>query len=132
MIRLLIGTRKGLFVLSGDEDRRAWTLEGPHCETWPIHHAVATPDGAILAGGGNAWFGPAVWRSEDGGRSWTHSSQGLAYPEGETPISAVWSLAAENGEIWAGVEPAGLFRSRDGGATWDPIPALNGHASRPD
>lgn len=134
MIRLLVGTRKGLFVLSSDEDRRAWTLDGPHCEVWPIHHAIATQDGAILAGGGNPWFGPAVWRSEDRGRSWTHSSEGLAYREGEQPAAAVWSLAAaDNGEdrtLWAGVEPAGLFRSRDGGASWTPVAGLNDHATR--
>ena len=130
MIRLLIGTKKGLFILSGEKNRRAWSIDGPHCQTWPIHHAVATSDGAILAGGGDAWFGPAVWRSEDKGRSWTHSSQGLAYAEGEAPISAVWSLAVADGEIWAGVEPAGLFRSRDGGATSEPVSSLNGHATR--
>lgn len=130
MPRLLIGTRKGLFILSGEGND--WRVDGPHCQTWPVHHAIAAPDGAILAGGGNAWFGPAVWRSEDGGQSWTHSSEGLAYPEGEDPVAAVWSLAAGNGTIWAGVEPAGLFESRDGGATWAPLPALNNHASRPD
>ena len=130
MLRLLIGTKKGLFVLSGDEDRRRWSLDGPHCQTWPIHHAVAAPDGAILAGGGNEWFGPAVWRSEDGGRSWTHSSEGLAYPAGEDPVKAVWSLSARNGAVYAGVEPAGLFRSTDGGASWDHVGALRDHPSR--
>lgn len=131
MTRLLVGTKKGLFILTGDDPRRAWTVEGPFCEAWPIHHAIAA-DGAILAGGGNAWFGPAVWRSEDLGRSWSHSSQGLSYPEGQAPIAAVWSLAAADGALYAGVEPAGLFRSRDGGAGWEALPALNEHPTRKD
>jgi photosystem II stability/assembly factor-like uncharacterized protein len=130
-LHILVGTKKGAFVLDGDADRRAWHLRGPFCEAWPIHHAVGDPaTGAIYAGGGNEWFGPAVWKSTDLGRNWTHSSQGLAYAEGETPIKAVWILAPGARGLYAGVEPAGLFRSEDAGVTWQHIEGLRNHPSR--
>lgn len=79
-----------------------------------MNHVVGDPaTSTIYAGGGNEWFGPAVWKSADLGASWTHSSAGLAYPEGEEPIKSVWSLAATPGSLYAGVQPAGLFRSDD-------------------
>ncbi|MGE0613786.1 MAG: WD40/YVTN/BNR-like repeat-containing protein, partial [Hyphomicrobiales bacterium] len=81
-------------------------------------------------GGGNEWFGPAGWKSTDLGETWTHSSEGLAYREGETPIKAVWSLSTGNGTLYAGVEPAGLFRSTDGGESWTHVEGLRDHPSR--
>lgn len=129
---LIVGTKKGTFVLESDSERRDWRLNGPYCNTWPINHAVADPaTGTIYAGGGNEWFGPAVWKSEDLGRSWTHSSTGLAYPEGREPVKAVWSLAvASDGTVYAGVQPAGLFRSEDRGETWTEIDGLQDHPTR--
>jgi photosystem II stability/assembly factor-like uncharacterized protein len=129
---LLLGTKKGAFIVESDAARRSWSLRGPFCETWPMHHVIGDADGVIYAAGGNEWFGPAVWRSDDLGRNWTRSSQGLAYAAGETPIKAVWSLAARNGSVFAGVEPAGLFRSEDGGITWSHVAGLREHPSRPD
>lgn len=128
---LLVGTKKGAFIVEGDAQRRTWRLRGPFCEAWPIHHVIADPKSAtIYAGGGNEWFGPAVWKSTDLGESWTHSSQGLAYGEGEQPIKAVWSLAADGERLYAGVEPAGLFRSDDGGTSWRQVEGLRKHPSR--
>ena len=93
-VLILLGTKKGPFILEGDALRRSWQLRGPFCETWPINHVIADPaTGTIYAGGGNEWFGAAVWKSEDLGATWTHSSEGLAYQEGEQPIKTVWSLA---------------------------------------
>jgi len=130
-INLLIGTRKGAFILKSNEDRRNWEMSGPHCETWPTNHVVGDPEtGTIYAAGGNEWFGPAVWKSTDGGKSWTHSSKGLAYAEGEDPVKAVWSLCVAPDAIYAGVEPAGLFKSTDGGESWVHLDGLRNHPSR--
>ena len=131
-VLLLLGTKKGAFIAESDDARASWELRGPYCETWPINHVIADPGtGAIYAGGGNAWFGPAVWKSPDFGASWTHSSEGLAYAQGETPTSSVWSLAKCSGCLYAGVEPAGLFRSEDGGQSWSHVHGLRDHPTRP-
>ena len=133
-VHLLIGTKKGAFILSGDRERRSWSLAGPFCESWPINHVIGDPaSGRVWAAGGNEWFGPAVWSTVDLGQSWSHSSAGLAYGEGEPPIRAGWSLArGADGALWAGVEPAGLFRSSDGGESWTHVEGLRAHPSRPD
>ncbi len=129
---LLLGTRKGAFILESDARRRDWSLRGPFCEAWPINHVIGDPaTGTIYAGGGNEWFGPAVWQTRDLGARWTHSSEGIAYAQGETPIRAVWSLARGVDALYAGVEPAGLFRSEDGGGSWRHVEGLSKHPSRP-
>jgi BNR/Asp-box repeat len=131
-VLILLGTKKGAFILESDDGRRSWTLRGPFCETWPMNHVMADPaSGTIYGAGGNEWFGPAVWQSPDLGDSWTHSSEGLAYPAEEEPIKTVWSLAAGNGSLYAGVEPAGLFRSDDGGISWQHVAGLRDHPTRP-
>lgn len=132
-VLVLIGTKKGVFIAASDAERRDWQLSGPFCETWPMQHVIGDPDtGAIYGAGGNEWFGPAVWKSTDLGKSWTHSSAGLAYAPGQEPISAVWSLASRHGRLYAGVQPAGLFVSDDAGETFSHIEGLQRHPSRPD
>ncbi|TXH38504.1 MAG: exo-alpha-sialidase [Rhodospirillaceae bacterium] len=132
-VLILLGTKKGAFILESDAQRRSWKLRGPFCETWPINHVVGDEvSGTIYGGGGNEWFGPAVWKSEDFGESWTHSSDGLAYAAGEEPVKSVWSLAGGSDGLYAGVEPAGLFRSADGGLSWQHVAGLREHPSRPD
>jgi len=132
-VLVLVGTKKGAFILDSDDGRRSFTLRGPFCETWPLNHVIADPStGTIYGAGGNEWFGPAVWRSDDQGASWTHSSEGLAYQAEEEPIKSVWSLAADGDTLYAGVEPAGLFRSADGGTSWQQVAGLRAHPSRPD
>lgn len=133
-VLVLVGTKKGVFIAEGGLNREAWSLRGPYCETWPINHVIADPrSGTLYAAGGNEWFGPAVWKSTDLGKTWTHSSEGLAYPAGEEPIKSVWSLALDKGgRIYAGVQPAGLFSSDDGGQTWSHVSGLRDHPSRPN
>ena len=128
---LLVGTSKGAFILDGDASRTTWSLRGPLCEGWPIHDlSVDAASGAILAAGGSAWYGPAVFRSEDLGSTWTHSSEGLTYGDDGPKIPTIWNVTAAHGSLWAGVEPAGLFRSDDDGATWTHVAGLRDHPSR--
>ncbi|HZM73570.1 MAG TPA: exo-alpha-sialidase [Candidatus Polarisedimenticolia bacterium] len=130
---LLVGTRKGAFILESDAARKSWTVSEPLCEGWPIHDiSVDQRTGALLAGGGSPWYGPAVWRSEDLGKTWTHSSEGLTYGDDGPKIPTIWNVTAANGSIYAGVEPAGLFRSEDDGKTWSHVGALRDHPSRPE
>lgn len=131
-VLVLVATNKGVFILDS-RDRISWRMRGPFCETWPINHVIADAATAtIYAGGGNPWFGPAVWKSTDLGETWSHSSAGLAYDAGTEPMSTVWSLAASDGALYAGVQPAGLFKSGDGGETWTHMRGLSEHPTRPD
>lgn len=130
-VHLLVGTKKGVFVLTSEDNRATWAMRGPYCDAWPINHVIGEPGtNTIYATGGNEWFGPAVWKSTDLGATWTHSSEGLRYGEGEDPIKAGWSLTLSNGNLYAGVEPAGLFVSADAGQTWSHLDGLRNHPSR--
>jgi photosystem II stability/assembly factor-like uncharacterized protein len=128
---LLVGTRKGCFVLESDGDRRDWRVRGPYCEGWPIYHAVHDPDsGAIYAAAASEWHGAGVWRSTDLGESWVLSSEGLAYENGDLKLSKISGLTAAHGRVLAGAESAGVFESRDGGATWSLLSTLDGQPGR--
>src|SRR5437868_6338731 len=124
---LLVGTRKGAFLLESDADRRDWTVRGPYCEGWPVYHAVRDAGtGAIYAAAASEWHGSAVWRSNDLGETWTLSSEGLAYDDGGRKLSKVSTLAARDGRVLVGVEAPGIFESRDGGETWSVLSTLEG------
>jgi photosystem II stability/assembly factor-like uncharacterized protein len=129
---LLLGTKKGLFLAESNADRADWKFRGPFCDAWPVNHAAYdAQSGAILATGLNAWFGPAVWRSTDLGETWTHSSEGLTYGEGQDPVTAAWLIRPAGDVVYAGVEPAGLFKSRDGGVNWEHVSGLRDTPTRP-
>jgi photosystem II stability/assembly factor-like uncharacterized protein len=131
---LLVGTRKGCFLLESDGDRRDWKLRGPFCEGWPVYHAVHDPvSGAIYAAAASEWHGAGVWRSSDLGETWELSSEGLVYDAGGgTKVSKISGLTAAHGRVLAGVESAGVFESRDGGVTWSLLSTLEGQPGRSD
>src|SRR5260370_36159298 len=82
-VLILVGTRKGAFILESHTQRNSWQLRGPFCETWPMNHVVGDPvSGAIYDGGGNAWVRPAGWKARGRGASWTRSTAVTAYPDG--------------------------------------------------
>ena len=125
-VALLVGTRKGLFVLDGDADRAGLAGARPALRRLadPRRDLSTPASGAIYAGGGSNWYGPAVWRSDDLGETWSHSSEGLTYGDDGPKVTTVWNVTAGPDALYAGVEPAGLFRSarrrRDVGARRGP------------
>ena len=128
---LLVGTRKGCFVLESDGDRRDWRLRGPYCEGWPVYHVIHDPEsGSLYAAAASEWHGSAVWRSDDLGETWTHSSEGLSYGEDGPRLSKVSGLTAAHGRLLVGTETAGIFESRDGARTWALKTTLAGQPGR--
>src|ERR1700674_1005940 len=98
---LLIGTRKGLFLLESERDRRDWSLRGPLCESWTVYHAVYDrSSGSIFGAAASEWHGSAVWRSSHLGATWAHWGEGLAYDEaGSRKVSKVSTLAVTDGRV---------------------------------
>jgi photosystem II stability/assembly factor-like uncharacterized protein len=132
-VMLLVGTRKGCFVLESDADRRDWSMRGPYCEGWPIYHAVHDADsGALYAAAASEWHGAGVWRSDDLGETWSVSSEGLQYGNGEMKLSKVSGLTPAHGRLLAGAEAAGIFASGDGGRRWSLLSTLDGQPGRGD
>jgi photosystem II stability/assembly factor-like uncharacterized protein len=147
-IRVLVGTRKGAFVLTADGKRARWRVNGPHFGGWEIYHlkgCPAAPD-RLYASQSSSWFGQVMQRSDDGGRTWETVGNEFTYV-GEpgthlyydgTPrpweFKRVWHLEPAPDDpdtVFAGVEDAALFRSRDGGKTWQELPGLRTHPSGP-
>ncbi len=129
----LVGTKKGAFLLESNEERKNWTVRGPFCDNWPILHINYDPASkAIFAAGGSPWFGSAIWRTTDFGETWTHSSQGLTYGDDGPKLIKPWNVTPAHGSLYVGVEPAGLFRSDDGGETFVHVAGLREHPTCPE
>src|SRR5262249_7346175 len=130
-VLLPIGTRKGLFLLRRD-DRETWEVEGPLLEGWAVYHAVVDPrDGTLHACTNNPVYGATVHRSADGGETWERAEE-LGLPEdGELKLNATWHIEpGRDSELWLGGDPGVLFRSDDGGRTWQLNRALFEHPTR--
>jgi len=145
-VRLLVGTRKGAFVLTSDGKREDWQVSGPHFGGWEVYHVKGSPadPNRLYASQSTGWFGQLIQRSEDGGENWSPVGSDFSY-EGVpgthqwydgTPhpweFARVWHLEpslTDPDTVYAGVEDAGLFRSTDGAATWQELPALREHSS---
>jgi len=127
---VLAGTKKGLFVLHS-RDRRSWRTEGPYFEGLPVMHAVS--DGRMLyAATQNEHWGPAVARSGSWGARWLKPHGAPAYAKGSgLSVEKVWNLALdESGALYAGVELAGVFVSRDGGKSFEGLDGFNAFPDR--
>jgi len=133
---LLIGTRKGAFILTADADRQHWTLGAPHFLGHVIHHVVQDPrdPAVILVAAKTGHLGPTVFRSTDAGASWTEAATPPAFAkagEGEKgrSVDAVFWLtpghASRPGHWYAGTSPHGMFESDDGGVTWRGVAGYN-------
>ena len=139
-VQLLVGTRKGAWIYRSDAARQAWSVQGPIFLGHIVNHLVLDPrDGkTLLMAASTGHLGPTIFRSTDEGRTWAEAERPPAFPkvEGDGPARAVdhsfWlepGHAGEPGVWWAGTSPPGLFRSADGGATWDSVAGFNDHSN---
>jgi photosystem II stability/assembly factor-like uncharacterized protein len=124
-----VGTVKGAW-FARSEDRVAWEIDGPHHKGWEVTTFGHAPGGDYLLTTGSNWYGAAIHRSRDL-TDWKQIVDGPAYPSstGHT-LERIWHLTTDGDRLFAGVAEAGLFSSDDDGATWQPVTALNEHASR--
>jgi photosystem II stability/assembly factor-like uncharacterized protein len=145
-VRLLAGTRKGAFVLTADGHRSDWKIDGPYFAGWEVYHmkgSPANPD-RLYASQSSGWFGQLIQRSDDGGLTWEPVGNEFVYEGGTgthlwydgTPhpweFARVWHLEPalhDPDVVYAGVEDAALFRTQDGGKSWQELPALRRHPS---
>jgi hypothetical protein len=169
-VRVLVGTRKGAFILTSDGKREKWDVSGPHFAGWEIYHlkGSAVDPNRIYASQTSGWFGQIIQRSDDGGKTWFQPGTPAGMPTttpGGMPMGEsnkfVYDTSAETGRpltthqfydgtprpwefkrvwhlepslddpdtVFAGVEDAALFRSTNGGKTWEELPGLRGHGT---
>jgi len=147
-VRVLVGTRKGAFVLTSDGTRRQWDVSGPHFGGWEMYHLKGSPadPNRLYASQSSSWFGQVIQRSSDGGKTWETVGNKFAY-EGvpgthlwydgtQRPweFARVWHLEpslTDPDTVYAGIQDAALFRTTDGGQTWQELTGLRRHTSAP-
>ncbi len=147
-VRVLVGTRKGGFILTADGRRKDWTVTGPHFAGWELYHIKGSPadPNRLYASQSSGWFGQLIQRSNDGGATWEPVGNTFAYdgPTGThqwydgTPhpweFKRVWHLEpslTDPDTVYAGVEDAAIFKTTDGGANWKELPGLRTHVTGP-
>ena len=134
-VRVLVGTRKGGFILTSNAKRQQWDISGPHFAGWEIYHIKGSPadPNRLYASQCSGWFGQMIQRSNDGGKTWEAVGNKFVY-DGATgthqwydgtsrpwEFKRVWHLEPslrDPDTVYAGVEDAAIFRSADGGHSW--------------
>jgi photosystem II stability/assembly factor-like uncharacterized protein len=148
-VRVLVGTRKGAFVLTSDGKREKWDISGPHFAGWEIYHLKGSPadPNRLYASQCSGWFGQMIQRSNDGGKTWEPVGNKFVYDgvpgthqwyDGKPhpwEFKRVWHVEpslSDPDTVYAGIEDAALFRSTDGGQNWEELSGLRKHGSGPN
>jgi len=170
-VRVLVGTRKGAFILESDGKRKDWKVSGPHFAGWEIYHMKGSPvdPDRIYVSQTSGWFGQLIQASEDGGKTWHQPGLNPGEPEmpafpNKAPNRFVYDTSDATGKVltahqwydgsqhpwefkrvwhlepslsdaktvYAGVEDAAIFRSKDGGESWQELSGLRGHGTGPN
>jgi photosystem II stability/assembly factor-like uncharacterized protein len=147
-VRVLVGTRKGAFILTADGKRDRWEVSEPHFAGWELYHLKGSPadPNRIYASQSSGWFGQTIQRSDNGGKSWEPVGNEFVYDgipgthqwydgtQHPWKFARVWHLEPSLTDpdlVYAGVEDAALFRSADGGKTWQELSGLRRHDTGP-
>jgi hypothetical protein len=147
-VRVLVGTKKGAFVLTSDGNREKWDVSGPHFAGWELYHVKGSPvdPNRLYASQSSGWFGQQIQRSNDGGKTWTAAGNKFVYDgvpgthqwyDGTAhpwEFKRVWHLEpslSDPDTVYAGVEDAALFISKDGAQNWEELSGLRKHGSGP-
>lgn len=142
-VRLLVGTRKGAFILTADGRRDRWEVSGPHFAGWEIYHLKGSPadPNRIYVSQSSGWFGQVMPRSDDGGKTWETVGNAFAYDghpgthmwydgtQHPWEFKRIWHVEpslTDPDHVYAGAEDAALFQSKDAGKTWSELPGLRG------
>ena len=140
-VRVLVGTRKGAFILTADGERDRWEVSGPHFAGWEIYHVKGSPiePDRLYASQTSGWFGQVIQRSDNGGKTWETAGNEFNYDgvpgthqwydgtQHPWEFKRVWHLEpslSDPNTVYAGVEDAALFKTVDGGKTWQELPGL--------
>lgn len=135
-VTLFVGTQKGLFRLRSDRSRTAWQLDGPFIAGYEVIHTCTKPGhaGELYAAASHPVWGAHIYRSTDGGDGWEPLSTVPHHAPGrhDSALKSIWYLAwtPDGRRLYAGIDPAGLFVSTDGGQGWEPVAGLNDHPTR--
>jgi len=147
-VRVLVGTRKGAFILTSDAKREHWDVSGPHFGGWEIYHikgSAADPN-RLYASQSGGWFGQVIQRSDDGGETWVPVGNEFVYDgipgthqwydgtQHPWEFKRVWYLEpslTDPDTVYAGVEDAAMFRTVDGGKSWQELSGLRNHTTGP-
>jgi len=143
-VRVLVGTRKGAFILTSDGKRDKWEVSGPFFAGWEIYHMKGSPadPSRLYVSQSTGWYGQQIQRSKDGGKTWEPVGNKFVYDgvpgthkwyDGSPhpwEFKRVWHMEpslTDPDTVYAGVEDAALFRTTDGGQTWQELSGLRGH-----
>lgn len=133
-VLILLGTRKGAFILNSDQTRKNWTMAGPYCAGSEVFHMVydQREGGRVFAASNSMIWGPEFQFSDNLGQSWASAeTQPKFSGDGGPTVKNLWHVElgrdAEPGVLYVGVEPAALFKSEAGGKNWLEVKGLSNH-----